>query len=364
MAAAPESKGDGFAMADDFVQVFLVKLQLHGARDVKAADGIFSKTSDPYLKAFANGKYYCTKTIMKTLDPEWNEKTQFVFFSEPKELKFELWDWDRGTKDDHIGETVLPLKGFFAEGHKGFDGELPLTLQDKKSTQKGQLRVSVTARKMLPNELEMRATMLDKKQDDLTAEIARNKAEIAGLEQDVATLETNNSTLESEIDELHHRTTGMQADNSKLADDEIQLQNDLETAQQTESDAKGARDEAKTVADASTAALTEEQKKVSGFEGEKAKLEKEIADLRAELKRKKDAASEAEKRAAEAKAKKTAADAKAKADADERESQKKLLAQTDDEDGTAGATATEASVDSTTEVAPGGDGQKCCCLVM
>jgi len=59
------------------------------------------------------GQTYKTKTIMKNLNPIWNEKTVFAFFEDPEFIYFHVWDWDRGTKDDPIGDHNFSLKGFF-----------------------------------------------------------------------------------------------------------------------------------------------------------------------------------------------------------------------------------------------------------
>eukprot|EP00490_Sorites_sp_Unknown_P002678 CAMPEP_0114671568 /NCGR_PEP_ID=MMETSP0191-20121206/41370_1 /TAXON_ID=126664 /ORGANISM="Sorites sp." /LENGTH=119 /DNA_ID=CAMNT_0001931705 /DNA_START=28 /DNA_END=384 /DNA_ORIENTATION=- len=117
MAEQKESKDDGTS-ADDFVQIFLMNITISKANGLMKAD-VFGK-SDPYCIVNALGQTYTTKTIMKTLDPVWNESTQICTFEDPKELKFEIFDWDKGTQDDPIGHAMLSLNGFFNDGNNGF----------------------------------------------------------------------------------------------------------------------------------------------------------------------------------------------------------------------------------------------------
>lgn len=90
---------------------------MNSASDLIKADR-FGK-SDPYCKVFAFGQTYTTRTIMKNLNPVWNEKTQFCLFENPKTLKFEVWDWDKHTTDDAIGDTELVVEQFFDDHNPG-----------------------------------------------------------------------------------------------------------------------------------------------------------------------------------------------------------------------------------------------------
>ena len=102
--------------ADNFVQIYLISLEIKHASDLVKADRLGK--SDPYCKVSAFGQTYTTKTVLKNLNPQWHEKTQFCFFDDPKQLKFEVWDWDKGTKDDAIGEAYLPVSNLFNAGSK------------------------------------------------------------------------------------------------------------------------------------------------------------------------------------------------------------------------------------------------------
>jgi len=69
---------EGLGTSSDYVQVFLIEIEMKRGIDLKAAD--LNGKSDPYCCVIAFGRKYATKTIMKNLNPIWNEKTQFCFF--------------------------------------------------------------------------------------------------------------------------------------------------------------------------------------------------------------------------------------------------------------------------------------------
>jgi len=64
--------------------------------------------SDPYCHVTVGRKRQTTKTVLKTVDPYWNE--QFVFPLEegpPPKVHFALWDSDLKGSDDPLGECVF-----------------------------------------------------------------------------------------------------------------------------------------------------------------------------------------------------------------------------------------------------------------
>ena len=86
-----------------------LRVEVLDAADLPAADR--NGYSDPYCKFLLNGKQvYKTETQKKTLHPAWNE-----FFETPipsrtaAEFKVEVYDWDRGEKDDLLGTSVIDL---------------------------------------------------------------------------------------------------------------------------------------------------------------------------------------------------------------------------------------------------------------
>ncbi|KAM3624841.1 uncharacterized protein V6R79_002559 [Siganus canaliculatus] len=110
--------------------------------------------SDPYTKLSlydpVNGEILNlqTKTIKKTLDPKWNE--EFLFWVQPRKhrLLFEVFDENRLTRDDFLGQVDVPLNQIPTENP---NNERPCTFKDfllhprsHKSRVKGHLRLKMT----------------------------------------------------------------------------------------------------------------------------------------------------------------------------------------------------------------------------
>merc|ERR550532_3111232 len=153
MATASDSD-DGLSGVADFVQIYMISIDIIAARDLVKAD-TFGK-SDPFVKVSAFSTSYTTCTIMKTLEPKWNEHVEMTFFNDPKSIKFEVFDWDRNTKDDPIGDCTFEITDdFYAPNHDGFHGKLKL-----ENAKKGELWIKVVARKLIPSELEDRLSSL------------------------------------------------------------------------------------------------------------------------------------------------------------------------------------------------------------
>ncbi|OQV14505.1 putative Protein piccolo [Hypsibius exemplaris] len=91
-------------------------LQVLKARSLKAADK--SGFSDPYCKlnlvpARANEYKFRTKCITQTLNPEWKETFSFQSIDpneiHHKSIEITVWDWDRLSADDFLGEVIVDL---------------------------------------------------------------------------------------------------------------------------------------------------------------------------------------------------------------------------------------------------------------
>jgi tRNA A-37 threonylcarbamoyl transferase component Bud32 len=114
------------------------------AKNVAAMDK--SGTSDPYcrLKCSFNKQQFKTKVIDKTLNPKWDEIFRF-FTSHPPEgqVIIKMWDKDRWTSDDFLGEVTLDI-------HKYADGALHdvwLILDNepkKKSPERAEVHLHIT----------------------------------------------------------------------------------------------------------------------------------------------------------------------------------------------------------------------------
>jgi Ca2+-dependent lipid-binding protein len=90
-----------------------LELEILNAKNLISADT--NGKSDPFLKVYLNdletGSIYKTKTIKKTLNPTWNEKTSLEILNRVNSvLIFKLRDWDFGSgQDDPLGNATLEL---------------------------------------------------------------------------------------------------------------------------------------------------------------------------------------------------------------------------------------------------------------
>uniref|UniRef100_A0A8C2TZS5 E3 ubiquitin-protein ligase n=1 Tax=Coturnix japonica TaxID=93934 RepID=A0A8C2TZS5_COTJA len=149
-------------MAASTVEVF----GLHGDEEntrivrvkVIAGIGLAKKdilgASDPYVKVTVydpvNGVLSSvqTKTIRKSLNPKWNEELLFRVNPQKHRLLFEVFDENRLTRDDFLGQVDIPLYQLPTE-HPSM--ERPYTFRDfvlhprsHKSRVKGHLRLKMT----------------------------------------------------------------------------------------------------------------------------------------------------------------------------------------------------------------------------
>uniref|UniRef100_A0A1A8RKH0 E3 ubiquitin-protein ligase n=1 Tax=Nothobranchius rachovii TaxID=451742 RepID=A0A1A8RKH0_9TELE len=110
--------------------------------------------SDPYVRLSlydpVNGEITSlqTKTIKKTLDPKWNEEFFFRVHPRIHRLLFEVFDENRLTRDDFLGQVDVPLNQIPTENP---NAERPYTFKDfllhprsHKSRVKGHLRLKMT----------------------------------------------------------------------------------------------------------------------------------------------------------------------------------------------------------------------------
>lgn len=116
-------------------------------KDILGASDPYTRLSlyDPVTGEIASLQ---TKTIKKTLDPKWNE--EFFFRVDPKKhrLLFEVFDENRLTRDDFLGQVDVPLNQIPTENP---NTERPYTFKDfllhprsHKSRVKGHLRLKMT----------------------------------------------------------------------------------------------------------------------------------------------------------------------------------------------------------------------------
>merc|ERR1712228_1069711 len=199
---------DGLSTVDDFVQIYMISLDIIGAHDLEKAD-VFGK-SDPFCRVSPFSTSYTTCTIVKTLNPVWNEHVELTFFNDPKSLKFEVFDWDGNTKDDPIGDCKFMLdSSIYDVASNGFSGKIKL-----ENCKKGELEIKIVARKLLPNVIEQKLT-------DLQDQKEKNEDSIKGKNGEIQALNEKNTNIENEINALNANINQLQTENIPNAQNEL-----------------------------------------------------------------------------------------------------------------------------------------------
>uniref|UniRef100_A0AAR2K0W1 C2 domain-containing protein n=1 Tax=Pygocentrus nattereri TaxID=42514 RepID=A0AAR2K0W1_PYGNA len=113
----------------------MVSISLIEGRDLIPMDQ--NGLSDPYVKFKLGNEKYKSKTMSKTLNPQWREHFDLhVFDEDGGVLEISVWDKDTGRRDDFMGRCALDLSALSREQtHK-----LELDLEDGQ----GQLMLLVT----------------------------------------------------------------------------------------------------------------------------------------------------------------------------------------------------------------------------
>ncbi|KAL7848178.1 hypothetical protein AOLI_G00228960 [Acnodon oligacanthus] len=113
----------------------IVSISLIEGRDLIPMDQ--NGLSDPYVKFKLGNEKYKSKTMPRTLNPQWREHFDLhVFDEDGGVLKISVWDKDTGRRDDFMGRCALDLSALSREQtHK-----LELDLEDGQ----GQLVLLVT----------------------------------------------------------------------------------------------------------------------------------------------------------------------------------------------------------------------------
>lgn len=69
---------------------------------------------------FCSSEYkYRTRHVMQTLNPEWKETFTFQSIDpneiHHKQIEITVWDWDRLSADDFLGEVIVDLAGMYVQ---------------------------------------------------------------------------------------------------------------------------------------------------------------------------------------------------------------------------------------------------------
>lgn len=134
---------------------------------------LFGK-SDPYVVASLDGTlFWQTDVVKSTLDPVWNQSVEFITKTRPRKLKLNLWDWNKRTAPDPLGEVMLELKPNFDTGKKE---KLQLQLENAKS---GIMCIELHCEIVIPNESQvLAATALFNAQSDVLKQLKNEKRDI------------------------------------------------------------------------------------------------------------------------------------------------------------------------------------------
>jgi len=137
------------------------------------------------------------------------KKLNFVFFNDPKQLKFEVYDWDKMSKDDFLADAILRISDYFNNGSPGFNGKLKL-----QNTKKGEIEVLVQCRKLLPIELEVRGNSLYQQLETQKNNIIQTNEQIRQLSDENNILTQDNKQRVHHIEELtnERNQSNMQVD--------------------------------------------------------------------------------------------------------------------------------------------------------
>ncbi|KAM9547577.1 multiple C2 and transmembrane domain-containing protein 1 isoform 7-T7 [Salvelinus alpinus] len=101
----------------------IVSISLIEARDLQPMDA--NGFSDPYVKFRLGHQKYKSKTIPKTLNPQWREQFDFHLYEEQGGfIDITVWDKDTGKKDDFMGRCSIDLSPLSKEHTHKLD--LPL----------------------------------------------------------------------------------------------------------------------------------------------------------------------------------------------------------------------------------------------
>jgi len=175
---------------DPPLEVFILSVVVISGHNLPAKD-ILKQSSDPYCKLVIDGTEVAqTKTIEHELNPVWNERFDFKFFSQPSSVRLEVFDFDQAMNDDRIGAAKFSFNHFFNKRAQTASGEIEPYVGEKrlKGTKASTIKFKIFGRRFRPI-LQQRVV------DGQRLVIEEKNAEIHDRQQQHARLLTENEQL-------------------------------------------------------------------------------------------------------------------------------------------------------------------------
>eukprot|EP00485_Elphidium_margaritaceum_P008990 CAMPEP_0202694534 /NCGR_PEP_ID=MMETSP1385-20130828/8371_1 /ASSEMBLY_ACC=CAM_ASM_000861 /TAXON_ID=933848 /ORGANISM="Elphidium margaritaceum" /LENGTH=282 /DNA_ID=CAMNT_0049350399 /DNA_START=38 /DNA_END=886 /DNA_ORIENTATION=+ len=260
--------------------IYFLTIAIKSAKDLPKMD-TFGQ-SDPFIKVIANKQSYTTKVIEKNLNPVWeDENTSFVFFDRVGTVRFEVYDWDKGSfnKSDEIGSVELQCGEFYENGNDGFDGDL--VLQGKEAA--GSIQVKVEGRLIKPLELEQRC-------DALNQQCQQQSEDIASKNEAIQALATKNTELMSSkqqsLDEQQRLNGELAQLRDRIAEQRGKNEDkrtEMQTLREKTTDLKKKNSQKEQEIGDKEQQVKDEQSKLATEEAENERLQTELAQHREQL---------------------------------------------------------------------------------
>jgi len=108
----------------------VVEILVNQGKDFPRMD--LNGEADPFcVLKLGERKLFTTRTVLKTRNPVWHDVFRILVPEEEKNytIFFDVWDWDKASSNDHIGEAKLELSEVFSK--KEFKGWLPVLKYNK-----------------------------------------------------------------------------------------------------------------------------------------------------------------------------------------------------------------------------------------
>ncbi|KAK4773759.1 hypothetical protein SAY87_028778 [Trapa incisa] len=87
----------------------LIKVRVKRGINLVVRDAI---SSDPYVAVSLGNQKLKTRVIKKNCNPEWNEELTFSVTDPSLPIKLTVYDKDRFTKDDKMGEAEIDIRPY------------------------------------------------------------------------------------------------------------------------------------------------------------------------------------------------------------------------------------------------------------